>query len=89
MRLSFPNPSRLFDASKNRVAFWGYDETIEITFFIELDALKKLCPKMNNSENDTLQAFDSERAQIYKAADKKYLSTAKQMFVHVLVASDI
>ena len=29
MRLSFPNPSRSFDASKSRVCFWGYDRTID------------------------------------------------------------
>jgi len=43
MRLSFPNPSRSFDASRNRICFWGYDSTIEISFFIEADALKWLC----------------------------------------------
>ena len=50
MRLSFPNPSRSFDAGSSRVRFWGYDSTIEISFFVEVDALNGLCPEMSNAE---------------------------------------
>ncbi len=39
MTLNFPNPSRSFDASKNRVTFWGYDSVIEISFSVEGDAM--------------------------------------------------
>jgi len=34
MRLNFPNNSRSFDANRSRVCFWGYDSTIEISFFV-------------------------------------------------------
>lgn len=72
MKLSFPNPSRSFDASKNRVRFWGYDRSIEISFFVGEDALKQLCPDMNSAETEFLQAFDAERNRIYEVADKVY-----------------
>ena len=88
MKLDFPNPSRSFDVSKNRVLFWGYDKTIEISFFVELDALKKLCPDMASVEAGFLQAFDSARSRIYEVADKLYSSSAKRNFAYVLAAKD-
>lgn len=88
MSLGFPNPSRSFDASKNRVLFWGYDETIEISFFVELDALKRLCPEMSSVEAGFLQAFDSARTRIYEVAEKTYKSGAERSFSYVLAAKD-
>ena len=88
MKLDFPNPSRSFDASKNRVMFWGYDKTIEISFFVELDALQRLCPDMTSVEAGFLQAFDSARTRIYEVADKIYGNGAKGSFSYILVAND-
>ena len=64
MRLSFPNQSRSFDDSKSRVCFWGYDKTIEVTFYVESDALKRLSPDMSDVEAGFLQAFDTARNKI-------------------------
>jgi len=88
MKLSFHNPSRSFDATKNRVLFWGYDKTIEISFFVELDALKSLYPEMSSVETGFLQAFDSARTRIYEVADKIYKSGAKRTFAYILTAKD-
>lgn len=88
MKLNFPNPNRSFDANKNRVLFWGYDKTIEVSFFVELDALKRLCPEMSSDETGFLQAFDSARSRIYEVAEKLYVSSAKRSFAHVLAAND-
>ena len=88
MKLDFPNPSRSFDASKNRVVFWGYDRTIEISFFVELDALKRLFPEMSDVEAGFLQAFDSSRTRIYEVADKIYGSGGKGVFAYTLAAKD-
>ena len=88
MKLSFPNPSRSFDASKNRVLFWGYDKTIEISFFVELDALKRLCPDMTSVEAGFLQAFDNARTRIYEVADKIYESGTKRSLSYVLAAKE-
>ena len=43
MKLSYPNPCRSFDASHRRDCFWGYDSTIEISFYVGTDAFKWLC----------------------------------------------
>jgi len=80
MRLSFPNPSRSFDASKSRVCFWGYDRAIEVSFFVEADALKQLCPEMSNLETGFLQAFDTARDRIYEVANKVYMHDSKSSY---------
>lgn len=88
MKLSFPNPSRSFDASNDRVLFWGYDRAIEVTFYIQLDALKRLCPDATNAEAAYLQAFDSVRTRICEVADKVYSSANKGSYSFVLEAKD-
>ena len=88
MKLSFPNPSRSFDETKSRVCFWGYDSTIEVSFFMERDALKRLCPDVSNVEEGILQAFDSKRQNIYDVADKVYRKSDKGVFSFILVAND-
>ena len=88
MRLSFPNPSRCFDAGKSRVCFWGYDSTIEISFFVETDALKRLCPEMSGAEMEFLKAFDSARNRIHEVADKVYVRGGNGSFAYILAAED-
>jgi len=88
MRLSFPNPCRSFDAGKSRVCFWGYDSTIEITFFIEADALKQLCPGMSGVESGFLQAFDAVRNKIHEVADKVYTRGSKGTCAYILSTRD-
>ncbi|MGR8949709.1 MAG: DUF1488 family protein, partial [Gammaproteobacteria bacterium] len=58
MTVSFPNPSRHFDETKETVHFWGYDSALEISFSVDAKALKKLCPKMDGLEAGFLKAFD-------------------------------
>jgi hypothetical protein len=72
MTLRFPNPSRSFDATKNCVQFWGYDSAIEVTFFIEANALKMLCPGVDSVESGFLKAYDSAMTRIHEAANKAY-----------------
>ena len=88
MRLSFPNPCRSFDAGRSRVCFWGYDSTIEITFFIEADALKQLCPEMSGLESGFLQAFDAVRNKIHEVADKVYTRGGKGTCAYILSTGD-
>ena len=42
MSLTFPNPSRSYDATRRAVRFWGYDSSMEASFFVSADALKTL-----------------------------------------------
>lgn len=88
MRLSFHNPCRSFDADRSRVCFWGYDSTIEITFYIEADALKQLCPDMSGVESGFLQAFDAARKKIHEVADKVYTHGDKGTCAYILSTGD-
>ena len=88
MSLSFPNPSRSFDASSSRVCFWGYDSTIEISFFVEADALKRLCPEMSDAESGFLQAFDAALNRIHEVADKVYTRGGKGSYAYILAAEN-
>ena len=88
MKLSFPNPSRSFDASNSRVCFWGYDSTIEIAFYVGEEALKRLCPEMSSAETGVLQAFDSVRNRIQEVANKVYVRSGKGSIACNLAAED-
>ena len=88
MKLSFPNPSRSFDADKSRVLFWGYDSAIEVSFFVEADALKRLCPDMSSAETGFLQAFDATRKRIHEVANKVYVRGGKGTYSYILAAKD-
>jgi hypothetical protein len=88
MKLNFANPSRSFDATRNRVRFWGYDSTIEVSFFVEADALRKLCPEMSDVEGGALEAFDAARERIYEVGDKVYVADRKGSFAYILAAKD-
>jgi len=88
MSLNFPNPSRSFDAGKNRVLFWGYDRSIEVSFFVEADALKRLCPEMSGAETGFLQAFDAERKRIHEVANKVYVRGGRGTYSYILAAKD-
>jgi hypothetical protein len=72
MSLSFPNPSRSYDATLRAVRFWGHDGAMEASFFVNEDALKRIEPTMQPSESALLSAFDSHRDVIYAAATKAY-----------------
>jgi hypothetical protein len=86
MRLSFPNPSRSFDVTKSRVCFWGYDSTIEVSFFVEADVLKRLCPEMDGAETGFLNAFDAARNRINEVANKVYVGGNKGSYSYILSA---
>ena len=88
MALSFPNQSRSFDSARNRVRFWGYDSAIEISFFVEGDALQKFSPEMSGVEAGFLKAFDAARERIHEVADKVYVCGHKGSYAYILAAED-
>lgn len=90
MKLDFPNPSRSFDESGERIRFWGYDRTIEVCFFVECEALKRLSPNMGASETGYLEAFDQACSRIHEVADKVYVrgGRGKGAYAYVLSAAD-
>jgi hypothetical protein len=88
MALNFPNSSRSLETRKNRIRFWGYDSAIEITFFMELDALMKISPAAELAETGLLDAFDGALAQIHQVAEKVYRRARERSHVYVLAANE-
>jgi uncharacterized protein DUF1488 len=87
MPLSFPNQSRSYDARRRCVRFWAYDESLEIPFFVEADALRRIDPKATIDEPGLLNAFDCHRGRIFKTADRIY--SRRRRGSYTLVASDM
>ncbi|HLA20883.1 MAG TPA: DUF1488 domain-containing protein [Pseudolabrys sp.] len=84
--VTFPNASRCYDATRRAVAFWGYDRSMENSFFVTWDALKQIQPNLQADEAGLLRAFDSNRKLIYEIAAKVYGRGRKS--VYNLVAAD-
>jgi hypothetical protein len=70
--LNFPNQSRVYDPTRHAVRFWGHDSAMEWSFFVPVEALKRLEPKLDSDEAGLLLAFDAHRPAIYAAAAKAY-----------------
>jgi len=87
MPLSFPNHSRSYDARQRCVRFWAYDESLEIPFFVEADALCRIDPKATLDEPGLLNVFDRHRSRIFKAADRIYSRRRKGSYT--LAAADM
>ena len=68
----FPNLSRSYDATRRSVRFWGYDRSMENSFFVTWDALKHIQPNLQPDEAGLLKAFDNNRKLIYEIAAKVY-----------------
>jgi hypothetical protein len=86
MALTFPNPSRSYDAAHRRIRFPGYDGPFEIPFFIEIEALSKATSLTATAEADCLAAFDRARGSIEDAARQIYALGRRA--VYVLTAMD-
>jgi len=72
MAVSFPNRSRSYDATRRAVRFWGYDRSMENSFFVTAAALKQIQPNLQPDEAGLLRAFDINRDLIYAIAAKVY-----------------
>ena len=72
MSLNFPNPVRLFDAKRFCVSFWGSDASLEVSFQLEFDALRKLGAGSDDVEAEMLGVFDANREAILQAARTAY-----------------
>jgi hypothetical protein len=72
MAISFPNRSRSYDATRQAVRFWGYDRSMESSFFVTVDALDRIQPNLRRDAADLLRAFDVHRERIYAIAGEVY-----------------
>jgi hypothetical protein len=86
MTLNFSNPSRSYDEAGNRMRFWGYDGALEVAFFMEVGAFKKISAGTSRGEAALLTAFDRNRDKILEVAGKVY-SRGRQS-AYTLTASD-
>ena len=66
MGLEFPNSSRSYDATRSAVRFWGYDTTMEWSFFVTAQALQRMHPSMAHDEASMLDALDCNRVRIWQ-----------------------
>lgn len=72
MTMNFPNRSRSYDAARQAIRFWGYDRSMETSFFVSADALLRIQPNLQPDEAGLLRAFDSNRERIQAAAARVY-----------------
>jgi hypothetical protein len=72
MTIRFPNASRFYDRSRDAVRFWGYNQSMETSFFISSAALQRLAPGTPRREEALLAVFDSNRARILEVATRVY-----------------
>jgi hypothetical protein len=86
MALTFPNESRSYDRTRDAVRFWGYQSSIECSFFVTADALKRVQPNIRADEAGFLSAFDANRGLICKTAEKVYARGRRGSYE--LVATD-
>lgn len=72
MSLIFPNQSRSYDRTRVAVRFWGYQSSMECSFFVTAGALKKVQPNLQTDEAGYLDAFDANRELICATAATVY-----------------
>ena len=86
MALEFPNLNRSYDARGQRVRFWGYDRAMEVWFFVESEALRKLALHDLDLEADFLAVFDEMRQHIHAVARKLHGQGRREAYT--LIAAD-
>jgi hypothetical protein len=79
--LNFPNQSRSYDSTSDRISFWGHDGTLEVPFFLQANTLLRLFPKTGYSETAILAAFDAGLDRIHELASKVYGRGLRRFYV--------
>jgi hypothetical protein len=87
MPLNFPNQSRSYDSRKLCIRFWAHDASLEIPFFVEVDALRRMDPEATADEPGLLKVFDCNRERIFVAASRIYARHRRGSYT--LTASDV
>lgn len=80
MPLQFPNLSRSYDQTRRAVRFWGYDTSMEYSFFVTVDALEQVEPRLKRDEEGFLGAFDVNRDLICQTAARVYAQDRKSRY---------
>ena len=72
MELTFPNPSRSYDPTRDAIRFWAYDQTMEVVFFVKTGVLLRIDSTSKTDEAGLLNTFDVNRDRIHRLASKVY-----------------
>ncbi len=86
MALQFPNASRIYDATRQCVTFWGHDTMFEVAFHLDNSVLQGFSPHAPKDEEASLRVFDVNRGKIEKAASGVY--SRKRARLNHLSSSD-
>jgi hypothetical protein len=70
------------------VCFWGYDKSIEVSFYLDVRALQKLSHGASELEADCLEAFDASSNQIHKVASRIHGKRGGSVYAHTLTEDD-
>jgi len=84
MTLTFPNPTRTYDETRNAVRFTGHDGMFEVRFFVEAGALAAFgagSRSVRMAEAACLSAFDASRKAICDVASKAYARSRRPSYV--------
>ena len=85
-RVAFPNQSRSYDPTLRAVRFWGYDRSMENSYLVTSDALRRMEPDLQADEASVLRVFDRNRELIFRTAAKVYARGRRRAYN--LVAAD-
>lgn len=85
-RVAFPNQSRSYDPTLRAVRFWGYDRSMENSFLVTSDALRRMEPDLQADEASVLRVFGRNRELIFRTAAKVYARGRRRAYN--LVAAD-
>jgi hypothetical protein len=80
MALNFLNQRRSYDATLHAVRFWGHDGAMEVSFYVNEDALKRIQPGLGLGEAEILGASDANRNLIHVVAAKAYRRGRKSSY---------
>lgn len=89
MTLSFPNPSRSFEMSRNAVSFTGYDGMFEVSFFVQADTLAATDAAnltLGTMKEKCLAGFDALRESIFDVAREAYSN--RRLRSYILTSED-
>ena len=87
--ISFHNSTRSYDETACVVRFWGYDRALEVSFFIEEDALTKMSSQVLFNPHGFLRTFDVNLGRIREMASILYARrTGSNIYSFALTEND-
>lgn len=86
MTLSFPDTSRVYDATCRQIRFVGHDGFRAISFRVNVDAIMENASDDPDDEDTCLRSFDGSRNAVQSVAREVYFN--KRSTMYLLTAED-